>query len=1192
MTQIRQLVLCAALSITRELLSPTILGAQARIDFASDVAPILRRCQACHGQGQQLSGLRLDSRKNALQGGSSGPSVIPGNGQQSLLIQMVSGQKPGRIMPPVGEPLTSDQVRLLKDWIDQGAEWHEDPVTYGEEATKHWAYRKPMRPVPSQVKNSSWVKNPIDNFVLDRLERERLTPAPEAAKETLVRRLSLDLIGLPPPLDLVNQFVADKSSSAYERLVDRLLASPHFGEHWAQQWLDLARYADTSGYESDEPRTAWAWRDWVIDAFNHNLPFDQFTTEQIAGDLLPSATENQLVATGFHRNTLINDEAGSKEDEFYDAAVKDRVDTTGTVWLGSTLGCAQCHNHKYDPFTQRDYYRLYAIFNNTAESGIKLNEHIGIFKGDRTELSRQVGEVRRLRRILDTQTPELAAAQKTWEAEIVPRLPAFESSWQPLAPSGLKSSGGADLNVQPDGSILALGTNPDNDTYELEIHTPLKSVTGFRVEALPREGFTVGGPGRGEKDRFSLTSFEVEAWTREQLERQVWLQENTLAWGPWYEIGPFRTLSREEAFSKPFEPETNYDLLEVYENGNLAWSKRVGWRDGVIQPLGGENCARYLYRSITVREAMTCWASVGTNKGLQVWLNKKKVLSNDPTREIARDQEWLKLDFKRGKNEILVKLTNDSGKFGFYFQPYVGTEREARVLLASGVAESGDARQDLAELLGGKPDATWSNLDYVSDGREASQAVFQTRAPLVLDGKTVLKIRLKHDSPQKQHNLGHFKLWATSLKTSSLADLVAVPKKIRSILRVSPAQRSETHAQDLATYYRSIAPALNTARQEHQRLARQLEDFRERHSTTALVMRELPKARQTRIQNRGNFLSLGEVVPPGTPEILFRIEGEKEINRLTFARWLIDKQNPLTSRVRVNQIWGNIFGRGLVPTPEDFGLQGEPPSHPELLDWLATEYMSLEWNTKAFVRLIVTSAAYRQASTVTPDKLQRDPNNQLLSRGARYRVRGETVRDIALSVGGLLSPKVGGPSVFPPQPPSVLDDHFIEGGFKIWPESKGVDRHRRGLYTFYKRTTPYPTFVAFDAPDRTVCTVKRSRSNTPLQALTTLNDAVFVEAAGGLARRVVTEARGSNRERLRYAFQAALSRVPTEQETSHLLDMLERVTKKYKADIGEARKTVSAARVNPPSRLDATELAPWIVVANVLLNLDETITRE
>jgi hypothetical protein len=436
-------------------------------------------------------------------------------------------------------------------------------------------------------------------------------------------------------------------------------------------------------------------------------------------------------------------------------------------------------------------------------------------------------------------------------------------------------------------------------------------------------------------------------------------------------------------------------------------------------------------------------------------------------------------------------------------------------------------------------------------------------------------------------------LWATTLPSSTLTELVGTPLKIRRILAISPARRSAEQKRELAAYYRSVAPALSKVRQRHDRLARQLEEFQEKYSTTTLVLRELPKGRETHIQNRGNFLSLGERVTAGTPKILHAIKADgKDVNRLSFAQWLMDKENPLTPRVRVNQIWANIFGRGLVSTLEDFGSQGEPPTHPELLDWLATEYVRRGWDTKALLKLIVTSAAYRQTSELTPEKLEKDPYNALLSRGARYRVRGETVRDIALAASGLLSPKIGGPSVFPPQSSSVLDDHFIEGGFKVWPTSKGEERFRRGLYTFYKRTSVYPTFMTFDGPDRTVCTVKRPRSDTPLQALTLLNDTSFLEAAGHLAMRILTEIPGSSQDRLRFGYRLVLSRTPTEKETSGLLALLEKVSTKYKADVNAARKSVSSAFLGPAPQIEAAELAPWIVVANVLLNLDETITRE
>ncbi len=1165
-----------------------------KVDFEKEIFPIFEAsCFTCHGPEQQQAQYRLDSKTVAFQGGVAGPPILPGNAEQSALYRRVAGVEGVNPMPLVGDRLSAEQIELIRAWIDQGADWPDDVGVQAGRVAKHWAYVKPERREPPQVRNATWVRNSIDHFVLARLEKEGLEPNPEASRETLIRRLSLDLLGLPPDVKEVKAFVADRSPNAYESLVDRLLQSPRYGEHWAQYWLDLARYADTNGYESDEPRTMWAYRDWVVDAFNRNLPFDRFTIEQLAGDLLPNPTEDQLIATGFHRNTLINNEAGSKDDEFYDAAVKDRVDTTATVWLGSTLGCAQCHDHKYDPFSQKEYYRFYAIFNNTTDSGIELSDELPVFKGDRAELRRRQEAVQQVKAILDTPTPELEAAQRDWEARLQPRLSDFEQAWQPLEPSKVGSAKGSSLVRRPDGSVVAGGENPGQDIYELEFKTSRAGITGLRLEVLSDPSLPSGGPGRGENGSFFLTGVEAAAWTSEQLEEQSASAQKAPKWEPWHTIGPFRVTSREEAFATIHGPEENYDLLQIYEEGNLAWAKRSDWRDGVVHDFEGDYSASFALRTVTVPEPTTVWVSLGSDKGIELWLNRKKVFSDDPTREVKADQEVLKLDLTAGKNEILLKLTNDTGRYGFYFQPLTRLEKAARVRFASAWADQGQSEnEDVSALFEGRADRGWQFNAEKADAGGQVYAMLQAATPFGSPEGVTLKLRLYHDSKTPGGSLGRFRVSATTLDPDALAQLLRTPARIQAILAMGAAGRSGEQRRELAAYYRSIAPALETARQKYQDLKARLEAFREKHTTTTLVLRERTQPRKTYVQNRGNFLDLGERVEPGAPRVLGSINGAGPINRLRLAQWLVDDENPLTARVRVNQIWGNLFGRGLILTSEDFGSQGNLPSHPKLLDWLATEFMRLGWDQKAFLKTIVMSATYRQSSKVSPEKLEKDPANELLSRGARFRVRGESVRDVALRIGGLLSGKIGGPSVFPPQPDSVLNDRFIEGGFRLWRTAQDEDRFRRALYTFYKRTVVYPTLMTFDAPDRTVCVVKRPRSNTPLQALNTLNDPAFFEAAGGLALRILEDVQSGPPGRIEYGFRRALARSPSQQEAAEMLAFYESLENHYRQSEEEARRTVASAYPGPAPEIAAGELAPWIVVSNVLLNLDETITRE
>jgi mono/diheme cytochrome c family protein len=821
-------------------------AAAVKVDFARDVEPIFSsRCYECHGEKKSKSGLRLDDKTRALRGGDSGkPIFISGQSAQSQLILRVAGLvKPDEIMPAQGERLTSQQIGLLEAWIDQGASW--------PEAAKkpHWAYVKPVRPALPKVQHSRWPRDPIDNFILARLEKEKLAPSGEADRAALIRRVSLDLTGLPPTIDEVDAFVADRSKDAYEKLVDRLLASPHFGEKWARLWLDLARYADSHGYEKDPPRSMWPYRDWVINAFNANMPFDQFTIEQIAGDMLPKATQEQRIASGFHRNTMINTEGGVDAEQSRVETIVDRVNTTATVWLGSTLGCAQCHSHKYDPFTQQEYYQFFAFFNNADEPKLELPS------AEQVARLKQLSEdVPKLEADFKKAAPELSAAQAAWETK------------------------------------------------------------------------------------------------------------------------------------------TTHDLAR---------------------------------------------AAISTN---------------------ATD------------------------------------------------------------------------------------------------------------------------------KPSAAAD---IPSNIVKNLKVPASARTTQERDEISDYFRSQAAELKTVRDQLAEARKAKEDL-EAAIPSTLVMKERAEPRETHVMIRGNFLNTAEKVSPGVPAFLPPLPKGEPANRLTLARWLVSPENPLTARVTMNRFWEQIFGRGLVETLEDFGTQGERPTHPELLDWLATEFMRQDWNMKAMLRLMVTSATYRQSSRSTPELIERDPYNRLYARGPRFRVPAETIRDIALEASGLLSPKMGGPSVFPYQPDGIWTQ--IYSGDQ-WVTSKGEDKYRRGIYTFWRRTSTYPAYISFDAPSRELICPRRQRSNTPLQALTTLNDPAFVEAAQALARRVMKQSKGNVEADAAYAFRLCVARAPQSKETKRLVALYEQELAQFKEHPAAAQKMATGELGQTPEGASVEKLAAWTVVANVLLNLDETITK-
>jgi mono/diheme cytochrome c family protein len=856
-------------------------GGKAPADFARDVFPILKKhCVSCHGPDANEGQLRLDAKAIVFAGGVNGPAIVAGKADKSLLLQRILGKGDGTRMPLDADQLSAKETAIIKAWIEKGAKWPDGVGSKATSVKKHWAYVKLRRPRLPSVKNREWVRNPIDGFILGRLEKEGLQPSPEADRERLLRRVTLDLTGLPPTVAEIDAFLADRSPNAYEKVVDRLLASPRYGERWAVPWLDAARYADSNGYQRDGRREYWAFRDWVIGALNADMPFDRFTIEQIAGDLLANPTASEKTATGFHRGTMANVEAGTDPEEVRVLATIDRVNTTGTVWLGTTIECAQCHSHKYDPFTQHDFYRLYAFFNNT-------------------------------------------------EKEIRP-----------------------------------VGSRRDFIGPKMEL-------------PLPPE--------------------------RERRLREVNQQIETL------------TAARQQ-------------MVKSLRNRQAAWEK-----------------------------------------------------------ELAGDAE------KR------MKLP-----------------RRIRLILAA----------------------------------------------------------KKRNAKQKQ----------------ALAD--------------------QFYRQ--SAEYGKVANELLKLQAEAKQLA----------PPTTLVMKEMEKPRTTRVFKRGDFLKpIGDPVTAGTPRMLHSLPATKNPNRLALAKWLVDSDNPLTARVIVNRQWAEFFGRGIVSTLEDFGTQGEPPTHPALLDWLAVEFggQRLEvgspdesegrkvegrksksirnpqsairnsWSLKALHRLIVTSATYRQSARVTPLLLQRDKDNKLLARGPRGRLKAEFVRDNALAVAGLLSRKMHGPPVFPVQPPGVWN--HIGVASNLWRTSSGDDLYRRGLYVYWRRTVPYPSFMNFDAPSREACTVQRSKSNTPLQALTLLNDPAYFEAAVAFARRALTELpRDASLEtRLRWAFRTTTSREPRSVEVQILAN-------RHREELGRYRKNPAAAKKllakwGAASGVDSIELAAWSHVTNVLLNLDETISR-
>jgi Protein of unknown function (DUF1553)/Protein of unknown function (DUF1549)/Planctomycete cytochrome C len=1005
--------------------------------FASEVRPILAsRCYSCHGPETQQNGLRLDSLTAVLKGSDAGPILTPGHSDKSRIMRRLQAQE-RPLMPYGGPPLSADEIAVIRKWIDAGAPGPDSTAPLAAtHPKKHWAYIKPVHPAIPQVSNPAWARNDIDRFILARLDKEGLHPSPEADKNTLIRRVYLDLIGLPPSPQDVDAFVADQSPNAYEKVVDRLLASPQYGERWARPWLDLARYADTNGYEKDSRRTAWEYRDWVIRSLNADLSFKQFTIDQIAGDTLPNPTQDQIVATGFHRNTMLNQEGGVDPEEYYWYEQVDRVNTTASVWLGSTLGCAQCHNHKFDPFPQKDYYRFLAFFANSkykihgVDSGRYAEEpELELPTPEQAAKSAEIrGKMAVIQKQLDTETPALEDAQKLWEVE----MRGAEKKWQILPPLQAESAGGATLKVLPDGSVLATGKNPQADNYTIQLKTELSNITAVRLEVLPDESLPKGGPGRDPDGNFFLSAFDV-------------------------------------------------DVTPLVSSGEPQKA---------------------------------------------TFVSMKKVMATE------------------SQDEYPVKnlLDKEPGLHGWAIDASAST-----------------------------------------DGVPRRFAIFIADKPFGFPGGANLTIRMKHQMRHSSRNVGRFRIAVTSATNSGSS--AALNARLWPVLEMNPEQRSVKQTESLASAYRELSPLLDPERKQ---LADLRTDLKKLGIATAMVMEEKPGLIRpaTYIRERGSFMSRGEEVYADVPSAFNRLPKGVTPNRLALAEWLVSEDNPLTARVTVNRFWETIFGHGLVETSEDFGTQGELPSHPELLDYLATSFMDNQWSMKKIQRLMVTSATYRQTSRDTPELIAKDPYNRLYARGPRFRAEAEVVHDLVLAASGQLSLKMFGPSVFPYQPEGIWDVPYSSDK---WVASQGEDFHRRSLYTFMRRSAPYPSMVTFDAPSREFCTVRRVRTNTPLQALTTLNDPFFFDAARAMALRMVKEGGDSAAARASYGFRLVVSRNPTQAERDRVLAYYEEQLTRYRADSKAAAELIGV-KTDPPA--NAAELAALTLVANVLLNMDETLSKD
>lgn len=1041
------LVACASsAALAADETPPT--AAAGAIDFARDVQPILAaHCYKCHGAEKQESGLRLDRRGALLtEEMTYGRAIVPGQSDESVLLQAVLGTHADlERMPPKGDPLSVEQIATLKAWIDVGATWPEDaPAEAAAKGANHWAFKAPARPELPPVRNAQWCRNAIDYFVLARLEQEGLNPSPEADRVTLLRRLSLDLIGLPPSIEEVDALLADASDDAYAKQVERLLASPHYGERWGRHWLDAARYADSDGFEKDKSRNMWFYRDWVVGAFNRDLPYDQFIIEQIAGDLLPGATQDQRVATGFLRNSMCNEEGGVDPEQFRMEAMFDRMDCVGKSVLGLTIQCAQCHTHKFDPLTQEEYYRLFAFLNNDHEPQMVAYT---------PEETRQINDLRMQMQAIEEQAraehPDWETRLAEWEAQSAAAQPA----WTLLEPTEhIDVGGGAKLKQLNDHSLLCGGYAPTHCTFRVVAKTGAKNLTALRLEALTDPNLPCRGPGRSFKGTFYLTEIKVEA-------------------------------------ASAAEPDKKTELKLAAAAADYS------------QPEG------------------------------------------------ALESQF---DDRSGKKRIV-------GPIGF--------------------------------AIDGKNETAWG-IDAGPGRRNQDRtAVFQFEKPWSVEGDTILTISIVQNhggwnSDDHQNTLlGRFRLSVTDGATPAGAP--PLPLDVRELFAVPRDQRSGAQQMALFGHWRKSTPELQAANEQIEALWRQ---WPAGSTSLGLAARDTP--RETHMLGRGDFLKPGKTVTAGVPAFLHPLADGAPPTRLTFGKWLVDRQSPTTARVFVNRVWQAYFGEGLVSTPEDFGVQSNPPSHPELLDWLAVEFMEQGWSVKRLQRLITESATYRQSSHATPALYERDPQNRLLSRGPRVRVEGEIVRDVALAASGLLNRELGGPSVFPPMPESVL---ALSYGPMTWNAETGPNRYRRALYTFRRRSIPFPMLQNFDTPNGDSACVRRVRSNTPLQALTTLNEVVFMESAQALARQALAGGGASDDERLTYAFRRCVSRRPEPEELAELKDFLARQSQRLAAGWVSPWLLATGKETRPadlPAGITPTQLAAYTAVSRVLLNLDETITKE
>ena len=1014
-------------------LSPAPAATASKVDFNRDIRPILSdNCYACHGpdSNKRKAGLRLDLRDGALgKLKSDAFAIVPGHPEKSSLIERIQTKDEDDRMPPAdsGKKLTPEQMALLTRWIAEGAEWK-----------AHWSFIKPERPEIPTVKNQSWPANPIDNFILARLEKEKLKPARTADRATLIRRVTFDLTGLPPTPAEVDAFLADGKSGAYERVVARLLQSPRYGEHEARYWLDLARYGDTHGLHLDNERSMWPYRDWVVGAFNRNVPFDQFTVEQLAGDLLPDATQEQKVASGFNRCNVTTSEGGAIDEEFYVRYAVDRTETVGVAFMGLTLGCATCHDHKFDPISQREFYSLYAFFNNMNEKAMDGNA------------------------LLPPPVMKLPTAEE---------LKRLESLNAAIAPIEQQMTEAAEKIVYQEPKAKPASKEREDFVW-VEDDFP----AGAKAEVA-------GAPLKWIDGERVLSGKRALTRTADGLAQDFFTGATQ----------PLMVGSQDTLFAYVYLEPTNLPKAIMLQFHTTDWSYRGNWGDEDAIPFGDK-------------------------------ASPQKLLLGP----LPKAGEWVRLEVDCAKLGLTTGMKID----GFAFTQFGGTVYWDKAGIHTATPQEDRAGESLA---------TWERQ------QEAKQSA-------------------------------------------------TLPRDVRDALNARARVRTETQKKLIRNYY--IANVYQPTRAQFDPLIKQIADIRKQRDelenkfpATMISQDIMDKPREAYFLKRGQYDQRGDLVTRAVPAVLPPLPPSETTNRLDFARWLVRPEHPLTARVTINRFWQQFFGAGIVKSSGDFGAQGEWPSHPELLDWLATEFVRSGWDMKHMIRLMVTSATYRQSSAVTPEVLQKDPANRLYARGPRFRLDAEMIRDNALSVSGLLVEKMGGRGVKPYQPPGIWEAvGYTASNTARFEQDHGEALYRRSLYTFWKRTAPPPYLTTFDAPSREKYCTRRERTDTPLQALVTLNDPCYVEAARHLGARMI-EHGATDKDRLNYGFRLLTARPPTSAELKILHQTLAKYQAKYQKEVEAARKLIAVGESPKNEKLNPSELASYTMVASLLLNLDETLNK-